>query len=163
MPTCRTASCFVRGVSKASFLRAVFLDEQTGPRDIVFTSALDLAQDDSPLYAAYSMKLVYLAKTLSEVHDKVRDIRGDYDLCFFNPTTRLPEDPQYTGLLTQDEAEAVYEDYTLYRISKDVFLAAWEDFRRDKPDPTDPKPTQPSKKPQRATGKRPAPSAVNVR
>ena len=123
--------------------RAVFLDEQTGPRDIVFTPALELAQDDSPLYAAYSMKLVYLAKTLSEVHDKVRNIRGDYDICFFNPTARLPGEPHYAGLLARSDAKAVYGDYTLYRVSKDVFLAAWEDFRRDKPAHAETKPLPP--------------------
>lgn len=143
--------------------RAVFLDEETGPRDIVFTSALDLAQDDSPLYTAYSMKLVYLAKTLSEVHDKVRDIRGDYDICFFNPTARLPEEPHYARLLAQSEAKTAYGDYTLYRVSKEAFLSAWEDHPNDKPTPANTKPTPPSRKPPRVTGKRPAPSSIDVR
>lgn len=124
------ASLYVSPIQDSKAIaRAVFLDEQTGPRDIVFTSSPDLVQDDSPLYAAYSMKLVYPARNLTEVHDKTRGIEGDYALCFLHRAAKLPNDPHYAELLARSEAVAIHEEYVLHRVSRKTFLSVWDTAR----------------------------------
>jgi hypothetical protein len=109
---------------REAIARAKFLDEHTGPMDIVFTWNPELIQDDSPLYAAYSMKLVYDAGSLAEVENKVRGIEGDYRLCFYHSTSAMPADSRLETLLIQGETVARHGEYVLHRVSKRAFMEA---------------------------------------
>lgn len=122
----RIASFYVSPISDKKIIeRSVFLDKQTGPKDIIFTFTTEMAQDESPFFMAYTMKVIHLAQNLTEIHDIVHDIKGDYTLCFFHPTAQLPDEVQYINLLQRADTTVVHESYSLHRISKETFFAAW--------------------------------------
>jgi len=100
-----------------------FLGANTAFEEVVFTPNSLLEIGPQPMGLAHSMKRVYVANTLKDIHEKTRDIAGDYVVSYFIRLNAEPNlEPDIRRLLDAAFSRRTDGRLVLYKIRKDEFL-----------------------------------------
>ncbi len=100
-----------------------FLGANTAFEDVVFTPNSLLEIGPQPMGLAHSMKRVYVANSLKDIHEKTRDIAGDYVVAYFIRLNAEPNlEPDIRNLLAAAFDRRTDGRLVLYKVRKADFL-----------------------------------------
>lgn len=106
---------------------AQFVGAHTGYQDVVFSPEEDIPRH----FFVYSMKVVHQGRSIAQIHERLKDIAGDYTVNLFHK--REEDYTLYPGLkiLTESAYESIREeDLVLYRIRKSDFETAYSTWQQ---------------------------------